>query len=733
MDPATLPSSHTPTARRPSTSAAVLKWIDSSPAQFRAQQRRTKLAASATLPNLRARLAASSSPSGDNLSTPPGSDDVLQREIARMAGDQMMMRSRHSSMVSLRRQREKEIGERLRLAEQELQGLYAEEAERAALRARRDELAVRVEEAEEQLQYVVRDGRMYVGMLRRLLDGLHELRARLTAMAAALEAEVRYAEARGSATDGREEVDGPRRAAPMIAANAMADLLRQTREVQRELDRDAPMWEWMLTQRREELKQRDEEEKAVAAVLMKQDDTSKAVAGDLDEEGETKLKERYTEAVGGGFLTFLRTKKAQARAAELEKRMSRLTGIFGVSSVEQLLPLLSRTHGASPSQSRHALEALAAQQRARLDDARRVHAESRAALDQLRLTGESAGAAGYVTVDGTTDELVGYGGTAEVEALGQRCLAATRRAASLRASQHSSRLVVANVGTCISGLLRVTACADETNRRASLGAPARTDGVADAGSAPEALTESLWLVLQRLIKLMVVVNGANGGAAAERVPATAANAAIQKVMSGMTFDEPKGARRVSQWGGAPAKVMSARRLRAPPSPPARDRSRSPPPGDRSSPEPPTAEEMRAAAAADEAAQTQTFRPQPKGRWSAARRLSATSASRVAFPEAVRLAAQQMGRPETIEATLRRALRPPSEAANVRAAVGGDDEEETMVGGDAAGGDEEEEDEDPRTSMQRFHLVPLPKAGKAAIAAHRLSISAGSSWKSTRDE
>ena len=61
------------------------------------------------------------------------------REIARMAGDQMMMRSRHSSMVSLRRQREKEIGERLRLAEQELQGLYAEEAERAALRARRDE------------------------------------------------------------------------------------------------------------------------------------------------------------------------------------------------------------------------------------------------------------------------------------------------------------------------------------------------------------------------------------------------------------------------------------------------------------------------------------------------------------------------------------------------------------------------------------------------------------------
>ena len=91
----------------------------------------------------------------------------------------------------------------------------------------------------------------------------------------------------------------------------------------------------------------------------------------------------------------------------------------------------------------------------------------------------------------------------------------------------------------------------------------------------------------------------------------------------------------------------------------------------------------------------------------------------------------MGRPETIEATLRHALRPPSEAANVRAAVGGDDEEETMVGGDAAGGDEEEEDEDPRLSMQRFHLVPLPKAGKAAIAAHRLSISAGSSWRSTQ--
>ena len=94
----------------------------------------------------------------------------------------------------------------------------------------------------------------------------------------------------------------------------------------------------------------------------------------------------------------------------------------------------------------------------------------------------------------------------------------------------------------------------------------------------------------------------------------------------------------------------------------------------------------------------------------------------------------MGRPETIEATLRHALRPPSEAANLRAAVGGDDEEETMVGGDAAGGDdEEEEDEDPRLSMQRFHLVPLPKVGKAAIAAHRLSISAGSSWRSTRDE
>ena len=465
---------------------------------------------------------------------------MLQREIARMAGDQMMMRSRHSSMVSLRRQREKEIGERLRLAEQELQGLYAEEAERAALRARRDELAVRVEEAEEQLHYAWRDGRMYVVMLRRLLDGLHELRARLTAMASALEAEVRYAEARGSATDGREEVDGPRRAAPMIAANAMADLLRQTREVQRELDRDAPMWEWMLTQRREELKQRDEEEKAVAAVLMKQDDTSKAVAGDLDEEGETKLKERYTEAVGGGFLTFLRTKKAQARAAELEKRMSRLTGIFGVSSVEQLLPLLSRTHGASPSQSRHALEALAAQQRARLDDARRVHAESRAALDQLRLTGESAGAAGYVTVDGTTDELVGYGGTAEVEALGQRCLAATRRAASLRASQHSSRLVVANVGTCISGLLRVTACADETNRRASL-APRRSPTASPTRARRPRLSPSRcgWCS-SGLIKLMVVVNGANGGAAAERVPATAANAAIQKVMSGMTFDEPKG-------------------------------------------------------------------------------------------------------------------------------------------------------------------------------------------------
>ena len=69
---------------------------------------------------------------------------------------------------------------------------------------------------------------------------------------------------------------------------------------------------------------------------------------------------------------------------------------------------------------------------------------------------------------------------------------------------------------------------------------------------------------------------------------------------------------------------------------------------------------------------------------------------------------------------------------MRAAVGGDDEEETMVGGDAAGGDdEEEEDEDPRLSMQRFHLVPLPKVGKAAIAAHRLSISAGSSWRSTQ--